>query len=79
MNWIQNAMRRRRMEKAVSEDIEAHLAEKTADLMESGMAEQAARLAARREFGNALLVTENSRAVWRWTWLERLAQDLRHG
>ena len=77
MNWLLNAMRRRRMERAVAEDIEAHVAEKTADLMEAGMPEREARLQARRELGNAALLIEASREVWGWMWLERLLQDLR--
>jgi len=64
MNWIRNAMQRRRIEKAVAEDIEAHLEEKIADLVESGVPDREARLTARREFGNVLLVAETSREVW---------------
>jgi hypothetical protein len=77
MNWLLNAIRRRRMERAVAEDIEAHLLEKTADLMDTGMPEREARLQARRELGNTALLIEASREVWGWMWLERLLQDLR--
>src|SRR5579863_6872869 len=77
MNWLLNAMRGRRMERAVAEDIENHLAEKTAELIEAGMPERQARLQARRVLGNAALLIEASREVWGWMWLERLVQDLR--
>jgi len=30
-------------------------------------------------FGNVTLLTETSREAWGWTWLDRLAQDLRYG
>ena len=79
MNWLRNLVRRRGWESAIAEDIEAHLEEKAADLMEAGVPEREARLRARREFGNATLVNQASREVWVWLWLERLVQDVRHG
>src|SRR5215475_11113990 len=79
MSWLLNALRRRRMERAIAEDIESHIEEKTAALMESGMSEAAARLQARREFGNVGLWIEDSREVWGWRWLDQFTQDLRHG
>jgi predicted permease len=77
MNWLLNAIRRRRMALAATEDIESHLEEKTAELVENGMPEREARLQARRELGNVALLMEASREVWGWMWLERLVQDLR--
>ncbi|HXB74741.1 MAG TPA: ABC transporter permease [Candidatus Acidoferrales bacterium] len=79
MNWFWNAIRQRRMRRAVAEEIESHLEEKAADLMEAGMPEREARLTASREFGNVALLAEASRDVWAWIWLERLLQDVRHG
>src|SRR5690349_8936907 len=46
--------------------------------MTSGVAADA-RFLAQRRFGNMTNVTEQVRNVWRWTWLEQLEQDLRHG
>jgi predicted permease len=40
--------------------------------------EQQDPYAARRALGNAALIKENVRESWGWTWLERLAQDLRY-
>jgi hypothetical protein len=79
MNWLRNAIRRRRMGRAIAEDINAHLEEKVADLMDAGMPEAEARLRARREFGSPALTIEAARGVWGWIWLERLVQDGRHG
>jgi predicted permease len=79
MNWLRSAIRTWRVRRAVTEEIDAHLEEKVADLMDSGLPEREARLRARREFGNAALATEDSRDVWGWIWLERFAQDVRHG
>jgi putative ABC transport system permease protein len=59
-------------------EIDAHLQEKIDDLIESGIPEAEARLQALREFGNAARYAEASREVWRWAWLDRLCQDLRH-
>lgn len=33
---------------------------------------------ARRNFGNTLLLREQSREAWGWTWIDRLLQDLRY-
>jgi predicted permease len=63
----------------VDDEIAAHIEEKTAELIDAGVPPQEARARARREFGNVGLISENSRSVWGWTWLERLAQDLRYG
>jgi len=79
MKWLRDAIRRRQINRAVAEDIESHIAEKAADLMDAGMPEREAQLRARREFGNVALSIEDSRAVWAWTRLERVLQDLRHG
>lgn len=62
----------------LNDEMRAHLDEKVADLVESGMSESDARERAMREFGNRTLHLEDSRAVWRWAWLDQAAQDLRH-
>jgi predicted permease len=67
---------RRRFE--LNQEILDHIDEKTANLVESGLPEHQARQRARREFGNPTLLTESSREVWGWTWLDRLRQDLRY-
>jgi predicted permease len=59
-------------------EIEAHIEEKAQELIESGMPQREAWERARREFGNPTLIAESSREVWMWTWLDRLAQDLRY-
>src|SRR5262249_46662664 len=43
-----------------------------------GLREADALSAARRELGNLTRVRENTRAVWGWTFLEQLVQDLRY-
>jgi predicted permease len=79
MQWIANILRRRIAEPSLVQELEAHLEERTADLMDSGMPEREARQRARREFGNVALCAENSRNVWGWVWLGTFSQDLRYG
>ncbi len=38
-----------------------------------------ARLGAARRFGNVTVARESVRDVWRWAWIDQLAQDVRHG
>ncbi len=66
-------------DRELSQEMAAHIEEKVAELMESGMREAEAREQARRDFGNATLFTEKSREVWRWQSLDRFWQDVRFG
>jgi putative ABC transport system permease protein len=79
MTRLMRALNRRRMRQEAASDIEAHVEEKVADLIDAGVPEPEARAQASREFGNLLLVTEASRDVWSWIWIERFIQDLRYG
>lgn len=56
---------RRRLDAELESDMEFHR-------------EMAAR-AGRSDFGNTLRMREQSHEAWGWTWLDRLAQDLRYG
>ena len=69
---------RRRMENDLDRDIRDHIEMETRENTERGMSPGQARLAALRKFGNVLRVTEETRAVWRWMWAERLLQDARY-
>jgi predicted permease len=79
MRRILNLVRRRRFRREVAEEVESHIAEKVADLMEAGMSERESHQKANREFGNATLYKEAGREAWGWTSLDRLALDLRYG
>src|SRR5579864_9624698 len=72
-------MRRRRLSRELGEEIAQHIESKTRKLMEAGLTPDEARYRALREFGNAVRVSEASRDMWGWVWLETLAQDLRYG
>jgi hypothetical protein len=43
---------------------------------EGGISADEARYAALRAFGNPVLIREQTRAVWCWSWLESLGRDL---
>src|SRR5215472_2472812 len=79
MNWILSFGHSRRVDRELAQEVESHLEEKVAELMEAGMPEREARQQAHREFGNVTLYREISREVWGWNWLETLLQDLKYG
>jgi hypothetical protein len=71
--------RRGQFQRELKEEIDDHVRMKQTDLTGEGMQPDEARNTARREFGNALLLREQSRDAWGFTWLEALLQDLRYG
>jgi len=66
---------RRRFDRELAEEMRLHVEMKT----RAGGGTQEAGYAAARQFGNALLLHEQSREMWGWNWLDRLVQDLRYG
>jgi putative ABC transport system permease protein len=76
VNPFRNFFRR---DRDLAQELEAHLEEKIADLIESGVPEPEAREQAKREFGNPIVYREISQDVWGWGWLETILQDLRYG
>jgi predicted permease len=71
--------RRKRMLDDLDQDIREHIEMETRDNIECGMSPEEARYAALRKFGNVTHVKEDTRAVWRFLWLEQLWQDIRYG
>src|SRR6476661_73192 len=78
MNWLKQLVSRRRQYRDLSDEMAEHLQEKVEELMSGGMPRQDAEAAARRQFGNALLLEERSREVWQWATLEAILRDLRY-
>jgi len=70
---------RRRRDRELQEEVEAHLRMAIRDRMERGQSGEEARYAALAEFGNKVLVKEVTRDMWGWASLERLLQDFRYG
>ena len=75
LRWL---TQRRRREAELREELQFHLDEEADERRAEGLAHDEARWAARRELGNFTLVQEDTRAVWGWTMLEQLGQDLRY-
>jgi putative ABC transport system permease protein len=69
---------KRRMQDGIERDLREHIEMETRENLDRGMAPDEARTAALRKFGNLARVAEETRAVWRWTWTERMAQDVRY-
>src|SRR5439155_4788287 len=76
LGWL---TRRRSKENQLTAELQFHLQEETEERQAAGMSAQDARWAARRELGNLRVVREDTRAMWSWTLLEQLGQDLRYG
>jgi len=72
-------IKRERFERDLDDELRFHVEMRARDNMASGMPDGEAGYAARRAFGNLTLVREETREMWGFTWLERLAQDVRYG
>lgn len=71
-------MRRRSREAGLREELEFHLEEEAEERQAEGLTVDEAHRAARRDLGNVTLIQENTRALWTWTFLQQLAQDLHY-
>ena len=81
MSFIRKFMwmlQRRRKEAEIHEELQFHLKEEAAEREQEGIAPEQAKWAAHRELGNVTLVQEHVRAVWIWTLLDQIVQDLRY-
>jgi len=79
MNPVSRWLQKRRVERELADEIAEHLAEKIDQRREEGHSEEEARVLARRQFGNATLQQEDSRAAWGWNTVEQFWQDLHFG
>lgn len=78
MTWLDRVFRRRRIYDDLSDEIRAHLDEKTDELIARGVPPADARLAARRAFGNVTQLQERGREPWQWPTLESFLMDVRY-
>jgi predicted permease len=86
MNWLRELARRlkmlvhrRQFDADLEEEMRLHWELRQQEHLQSGMSSDEARAAARRRFGNAAYLKEESHIAWGWEWLENLAQDVRYG
>jgi predicted permease len=75
MNWIPAIFRRRAIYDDLSEEMRLHIEERVEQLMREGESREDAEQAARRVFGNRVLIEERSREVWQWPLLETIWSD----
>jgi predicted permease len=70
--------RRRRLDRDLQDEIAFHLAMRTSTYAESGYADDEARRAAERRFGNRTLLKEELRDMWTFPSAESVLQDIRY-
>src|SRR5262245_39247576 len=78
-NRLKTLWNRRKRERELQEELDAHLKMDAQERMESGVSPEEALRAARRDLGRRLRVAEETRAAWGWTALDQCMQDLRFG
>lgn len=79
LKYVVKKLNRRRAERELQEEVDAHLEMETQEKLASGLSREEARYAAHRAFGSVALATEDSRNWWGFRMLEELWQDLRYG
>src|SRR5687768_4567360 len=77
--WLRAVLHRRRLEREMGEEMDAHVRRSTERLMARGMTADDARRAALREFGNVGYLQEQSRDARGARWIESISADLRFG
>jgi predicted permease len=75
LRWM---TQRRRKEAELRAELDFHLEQESEEAISRGLAEDEARVAARRHLGNRGLVEEDARAAWGWKWIEHLSQDVQY-
>src|SRR5690348_7585516 len=70
--------RRQQFDQELDDEIRFHLETRAEELQQEGMAPEAARERARREFGPRARVSEDTRSAWQFGWIEDLWRDLRY-
>jgi hypothetical protein len=71
------AIRQRKLDAELAEEMEFHRAMTQRDLEDRGVDSADASLAARRAFGSSALASDQSRDVWIPSWLQGVGQDFR--
>lgn len=72
-------LQRRRFDADLEEEMRLHQELREQERVERGVSPEEARSATQRRFGNKLLLREESRDMWGWSWLETLLQDAGYG
>jgi hypothetical protein len=71
--------RRSQFDRDLEDEMRLHRELREQEQLEAGVAPEEARYAARRRFGNDLVLREESHEMWGWNSVETLIQDVRYG
>ena len=75
LKWLAE---RRRKDTELRDELQFHLDAEAEDRLGEGLAPEQAKWAARRDLGNVTSIQEDTRAMWGWTTLEQIGQDMRY-
>ena len=71
--------RRQQFDRELDEEVQFHIETRADELEQAGLTRDHALAQAKREFGSAALVREDTRSAWELRWLEDVVADLRYG
>lgn len=74
---LRTLTRRHQLEQDLQDEIAFHLAMREEKERKTGVPPDQARASARRRFGNVGALTDRTRDVWIWPWLQDAGQDVR--
>jgi hypothetical protein len=63
----------------LNDELQFHLEQQVKENIARGFAQDEARYAALRTFGNPALLRDQARSSWSWNWLEKFLHDLGYG
>ncbi len=72
-------LHRGRFQAELEQEMQLHIELRQQQQIAAGLSPDAARLTARRKFGNATHLKETSQMAWGWDWLKSFAQDIAYG
>jgi putative ABC transport system permease protein len=70
-------LRRRKLQRELEEEMQLHVDLRAEQYRERGLMSEDARAKARRQFGNATLLREQSHDAWGWAWIDQLLVNVR--
>src|SRR5215468_4992054 len=78
VNRLRDRLRRGALEHELDEELEFHRAMLERDHREIGASSEDAERRARLQLGNATYLKEETRAMWGFSWVDDLLQDIRY-
>jgi len=75
---LRSLIHRKQKTADLQDELRFHLEAEADERREAGATADDARRAARLDFGNVVVVAEDTRATWGWTTFEQLGQDIRY-